>query len=85
MNVQLFGAAISLIGLGLGVKVIPGGESTEICSFPPTTFLSLDNVLGLIVIPALVLQALLGCYHHIRYVHDRPVERRWFTFGLARF
>jgi hypothetical protein len=37
--------------------------------------------LGLIICVGLCLQAVLGWYHHKRYVEDKPTTRRWFTHG----
>lgn len=45
------------------------------------SLLIVDDVLGLLVVSLLVLQAILGYYHHYRYVKDRPSERRWFTYA----
>lgn len=42
--------------------------------------LTRDNVLGLVIVPALVCQAFLGYYHHYRFIKDRPLKRRWFTY-----
>jgi hypothetical protein len=39
-----------------------------------------DDLVGLVVVSILVLQALLGSYHHYRYVRDKPTKRRWFTY-----
>ena len=39
-----------------------------------------DNVVGLLVMSALVFQAALGYYQHYRFVRDRPSTRRWFNY-----
>jgi len=38
-----------------------------------------DQVFGVLITALIILQIMLGYYHHQRYVLDRPTSRRWFT------
>jgi hypothetical protein len=49
------------------------------CVPPLSSCPDLDQILGICIICAVVLQAGLGGYHHYRYQKDRPLQRRWFT------
>ena len=43
---------------------------------------------GLVITTLLVVQAIIGYYHHQRYIIDRPTSHRWFThlhLWLGRF
>jgi hypothetical protein len=39
----------------------------------------IDQVFGILILALIVLQIVLGIYHHIRFVQDKPSTRRWFT------
>lgn len=79
--IQLTALAITIVGTGLGIWLTPNaGRSTESRIAFFVRILIADDLLGLVVVSALVLQALLGYYHHYRYVRDKPTERRWFTY-----
>jgi hypothetical protein len=41
--------------------------------------LMIDNIFGITIVIAVVIQAVFGWYHHMRYVRDKPTRRRWFT------
>src|SRR5579859_7126526 len=38
-----------------------------------------DQLFGIVIIGLIVMQALLGYYHHHRFIRDKPSHRRWFT------
>jgi hypothetical protein len=81
MTIQLISLALTLIGTGLGVWLTPnGGRSTQTRTSTFIRQLMLDDILGLFLASFLVCQALLGYYHHYRFVNDRPSDRRWFTY-----
>ena len=42
--------------------------------------LTVDNVVGLLVMSALVFQAALGYYQHYFFLRDPPSTRRWFNY-----
>ena len=57
-----------------------GTYDSDSYGHPDIKILKVDDLIGLFVVSALVLQMLLGYYHHYRYVRDKPTERRWFTY-----
>jgi hypothetical protein len=74
--------------IGVGTPSLPHSSPISFCwdilrivASSGQNFQFAHQWLGLIICIGLCLQAVLGWYHHKRYVEDKPTTRRWFTHG----
>ena len=76
---QITSVLVVLTAMGLGVYLSMGDQFNHFRTSLPYAILTSDQIFGIVIVGLVVLQLLLGYYHHHRFLVDRPSSRRWFT------